>query len=341
MSLDIRLLAQEHFLLFALSFIALQLLLTVVWQGRIKWLQASSHIYYAGIFLAVVVSILAFFQLSLPLALGLLVATMLIVILGRYDEISPLTPATQFMWQVIIAAVVIVCGWNIIQITHLGGEGVISLAWFTVGPWLMPASLITLVWLLFLMNAINWLDGVDGLAGSVVVVAFATLAGISLLPATQDNLTLSLSLIGLGSVVAFLLWNWSPARMYLGTSGSWFLGLYLGLVALIGGGKIATTVLVLAIPLIDVLLVILQRVFNKQFPWRGDRTWHLHFHLLNAGVSPRFIVVLAIIISSLAGLAAVTLQTVQKVSVFLLIAAVLATGVGLLLHHKWRSSKKV
>ena len=174
------------------------------------------------------------------------------------------------------------------------------------------------------MNSINWLDGIDGLAGSVGTVAFVTLAAVSLLPSTQDSTTLSLAVIGVGSLGAFTLWNWPPARVYLGTSGSWFLGLYLGLVAIVGGGKIATALLVLAIPALDALAVFVQRLFSGRPPWQGDQQRHLHHRLRAAGLSDTAITLLAITISAVFGTAAVLLQTRHKLMVLLAIGIALS-----------------
>jgi UDP-N-acetylmuramyl pentapeptide phosphotransferase/UDP-N-acetylglucosamine-1-phosphate transferase len=178
----------------------------------------------------------------------------------------------------------------------------------------------TVAWLILLMNAMNWIDGSDGLAGGVGFIALASLALISLLPQTQDPITFSLAVIGAGSIAGFLIWNAPPARVYLGTVGSWWLGLYIGLVAIIGGGKVATALLVLALPVIDASWVIVQRALARQSLWRGD-TRHLHHRLLAAGYSPRIVFSGALTLSGALGLAAVTLQTQHK-----LIALVIAGG---------------
>jgi len=173
------------------------------------------------------------------------------------------------------------------------------------------------------MNAINWLDGVDGLAPSVSLVALLSLALLTLLPSVQDANTLSLALIGAGGTLGLLLWNFPPAKIWLGTSGSWWLGLYLGLVAVMTGGKIVTTLLVLAIPVLDFIFVTGQRIMAGRPPWQGDTTRHLHFRLLAGGYTDRQIVFIAIIASTLLGWAAITLQTYQKMIAFLLAAIML------------------
>jgi UDP-N-acetylmuramyl pentapeptide phosphotransferase/UDP-N-acetylglucosamine-1-phosphate transferase len=176
------------------------------------------------------------------------------------------------------------------------------------------------------MNTLNWLDGTDGLAGATAAVAFGTLALVSLLPSTQDSRTLAVASIGGATSMAFLIWNWPPARFQLGTSGVWFLGLYLGLAAIVGGGKIATTLLVLAWPAADAASVIVQRLAEGKAPWRGDRTRHLHYRLRAAGFSDRSIVLLATLVSAVCGLGAVLLQTSHKVLLLGGIAACLSAA---------------
>jgi len=166
---------------------------------------------------------------------------------------------------------------------------------------------------LLLINAMNWLDGVDGLASGVGVVALFTLAAVSLLPSTQDSMTLSLALVGAGATLGFLVWNWSPARVYLGTTGSWFIGLYIGMVAIVGGGKIVTTLLVLAIPVIDLGSVTVQRLLAGSAPWRGDTVRHLHHRLLAKGWSPQLISAAAMSLTAILGVIAIGWQTKYKV----------------------------
>lgn len=232
------------------------------------------------------------------LAWGLLTAAVIIAIVGALDEQYHLTPGQQLLGQFLAVAALVGAGWAIPYVTNPFGAGVLLLG--------SGAGLAALIWLLGLINAVNWLDGVDGLAGGVGLVTFGALAVISILPGTTDPITLRLALIGLGGMAVFLLWNWPPATVYLGTTGSWWLGAYIGLVAIIGRGKIITTLLVLAWPIIDVGLVIGQRLWAGQAPWRGDRR-HLHHRLLALGFSARHITILAMLVSAVLAGAVISL----------------------------------
>jgi UDP-GlcNAc:undecaprenyl-phosphate GlcNAc-1-phosphate transferase len=224
-----------------------------------------------------------------------------------------LSPRAQLFWQVVITSIVVLWGWRIAYISQPFSSGIIRLDTIALGPLVLPGSILTILWLLLLMNAINWLDGVDGLATAVSIIALMTLALLTLLPSIQDSRTLTIALLGSGAAIGFLIWNFPPARVFLGTSGSWFLGLYIGLVAILTGGKIVTTLLVLAIPVVDLFFVIIQRLLTGQPPWQGDKNNHLHHRLLNVGLSPRTIVIFASVLSLLLAYGALTLQTRQKI----------------------------
>jgi len=281
-------------------------------------------VYYVGALLIGVVSLISFLIIDDPrLKIGLLAASFLTLFIGILDENNQIKPGIQFVWQLVIATIAVSWGWTIPYVSNISGTGIIDLSNYQLGAFLLPGGLLAIAWLLLLMNAINWLDGVDGLAPGVSTIALITLAAITLLPQIQDQQTLSLALLGAGAVAGLLLWNFPPARVYLGTSGSWFLGLFIGLAAILSGGKIVTTLLVLAIPVVDFVLVAIQRVVSGQAPWHGDTVRHLHHRLLARGLSPRAITAGGIAVSALLGIIAITLQTQQKVITFIIAAAML------------------
>lgn len=281
----------------------------------------KKQIYFGGSVLIMVSVLVAFFYaLTFKLWLGIALCALLTILVGVADEQYSLRPGTQLFWQLVIAVLAVSFGWTIRYVSHPLADGVIQLDQISVGSFVLPGSLLAIVWLLLLMNAMNWLDGVDGLAAGVGVLALVTLGLISLLPEVQDAHTLSLAAIGGGSLLAFFFWNVPPARVYLGTSGSWFLGWYIGLVAMAGGGKIATTLLVLSWPVIDLVIVAVGRVLAGQAPWRGDTTHHLHYRLRATGISDKWIIALAVSISAGLGILAVALQTQHKILVLTIIA---------------------
>lgn len=291
-----------------------------------------------GALLAAVTSLIAAFTIeNSALQAGLLLATSIIILIGWLDERLKLSALQQLLWQIVIAALVVSFGWTIPHVTNPFGGGVLLLP---VSHLFSLGNLLAIAWLVFLINALNWFDGSDGLFGSVAGAALLALAGISLLPATQDQLTLSLSLLGLGSLIAFLLWNWPPAKVYLGTTGSWFFGLFIGITAITGGGKIATTALVLALPLIDFFLVAFHRVLSHTAPWQADTERHWHYRLLSSGLTPTQIATLAGGVSLLFAIAAVALQTEAKLWLLAVIAIILSITAASLLTTRARSRVK-
>lgn len=271
-------------------------------------------VYYAGWIIACVIAVASVWMLrSWTLSIGLVVATALILRAGRMDEIKKKSALWQLIVQAGIAGVVVIAGWTIPHITNIFHAGVWELGALVGGA-------LAFVWVIACMNAINFLDGTDGLAPAVGSVAFLALAGISLLPVTQDSVTFGLSIIGFSAMISFFFWNAPPAKIYLGTTGSWFLGLYIALTAMIGGGKIVTTLIVLAIPILDALFVIAHRIYMKKSPWHGDAVSHLHHRLARAGVSKWNIVILVSIITSILGYISVAMPTRFKILAFIIVA---------------------
>lgn len=274
---------------------------------------------YAGTVLALFIVLLSLFIFEdFVLRLGLGLATVLIFVVGRADETKPLSAGAQVFWQLVVAMILAISGWAIPYVSNPLGPGI----WY-LGALAFPT---TIIWIILMMNAMNWLDGLDGLASSVSFVAFLTLAGVSLLPATQDIMTLGLSLIAAGALLGFFLHNAPPARVYLGTTGSWFVGMFLALTALVGGGKVATATLVLALPVLDSGFVIIQRLMKRQRPWIGDKN-HLHHRLLTAGFSVWQIIFMATALTAALGVIAVSAQTIHKLWALAAVALFLAVTI--------------
>ncbi|MEX1112587.1 MAG: MraY family glycosyltransferase [Candidatus Andersenbacteria bacterium] len=283
--------------------------------------QKAGKIPAIGTVLAVVVAVAAFWVVDDPrLQYGLGLAAIIAIIAGKADEVGKLTVGGQLFWQLLIAAVLVLAGWTIPYITNPFDAGIIDLSWQQVGAVLIPGSILAFIWIVFFVNAINWIDGVDGLAASVLSIAFITLIVVSLLPQTQDSTTLALAVIGLGAIAAFFIWNYPPAKVYLGTTGAWFMGMYAALVAMHGGGKIVTTALVLALPAIDALFVISKRLLSGQRPWQGDRVSHIHHRLLAFGFSPRSIILMATIFSVILAAAGIAAATSTKIILLIVIS---------------------
>jgi UDP-GlcNAc:undecaprenyl-phosphate GlcNAc-1-phosphate transferase len=226
---------------------------------------------------------------------GLLIGGAFIFLFGLYDDRREQGPLAQLFAQILAAAIAIsfIIFIEFVNNPFTGERTPTFPMWLTV--------LVTLFWLLGMMNTMNWLDGLDGLAGGVTLIASAMVflnATLRLDPPQTSLAPLPLALIG--ATLGFLVYNLRPGYVFMGSSGSYFLGYTLGALAIIGGAKIATVLLVMAIPVLDVAWQIISRVRRGRSPFRGDRG-HLFFRLVDRGVSARRIVIAYYLICLLFG----------------------------------------
>ena len=173
----------------------------------------------------------------------------------------------------------------------------------SIGEIFVWADLFAVIWIVGMINVVNWLDGLDGLAAGVSGIAALSLFFLSLTPIVNQPAVALISIILAGSVVGFLLFNFSPARIFMGDAGSMFLGYSLAVFAMISGGKITTAFLVLGFPILDGLWVILRRIYSGVSPWTSDRK-HLHHRLLDLGLTQRQVVLILYLLTIVFGMAA-------------------------------------
>lgn len=248
---------------------------------------------------------------------GLLVGGTLSVLLGLLDDRWELPAGLQLVGQALIAGSAIPF---LIFIEYVNNP-------LTGRPLYFPTLLVwglTLLWLVGMMNTVNWLDGVDGLAAGVVAIVAAVLfvhAGYRLNPPQHSVALLPAALAG--ACLGFLPWNWPPARLFMGSSGALFLGYTLGALAIVGGAKVATVVMAMALPIADVAWLIAYRWRRGRSPAQGGRD-HLHFRLLDAGWSPRRVVGTYYAFAAAAGgIALVIPSALYKALALVLLAALL------------------
>src|SRR5437773_3927267 len=198
--------------------------------------------------------------------------------LGLWDDLRPIGAKRKLLGQVLIASIVCCFGIGIMSfkipfsgpIIPLGGWGV----------------LITVVWLVAMTNLINLIDGVDGLAGGISLMLMALLAYVGYQNGNFELLASGMA----GALLGFLWFNFPPARIYLGDGGAYFLGFQIGLLALLSSHKgtvaaaLVAPLFVLALPIVDMLLVIMRRGLRGLPLFRPDRQ-HIHHRLLAMGFS--------------------------------------------------------
>jgi UDP-GlcNAc:undecaprenyl-phosphate GlcNAc-1-phosphate transferase len=174
------------------------------------------------------------------------------------------------------------------------------------------SDLLTLVWVVGMMNIINFVDGVDGLAGGVSFIATIAIFLLSISIAVNQPAMASLTIILAGAILGFLFWNFPPAKIFMGDSGSMFLGFMLGVLPLISGGKLATVFLVLGFPIVDGLYVVITRLLRGKNPITAPDKTHLHHRFLRAGYSPRQAVLFLYAIAVLFAWVALQSTTMMK-----------------------------
>jgi UDP-GlcNAc:undecaprenyl-phosphate GlcNAc-1-phosphate transferase len=220
----------------------------------------------------------------------LAIASIVLVAVMIVDDIRGIDPLPKLVCQIAVACIVVLPyafdrSWGIvINQLNLPIQGTVTLG---VG----VTILASLFWIVGMMNTINLIDGLDGLAASLTLVACTILfLHTYFWPRDDPQFTISLIPAALaGTVSGFLIFNWHPAKIIMGDAGAYFLGLALAVAAIIGGAKIATALLALGLPILDVAWVAINRMIQGGSPVRADRG-HLHHRLLDLGWSQQRIV---------------------------------------------------
>ena len=216
------------------------------------------------------------------LLFGVILGTLVLFIGGVLDDYFDLPPWAQFSIQFVGVGVAM---WREVFIERfrnpITGKEVIVDFWLLI-------LVLTLIWIVGMINTINWLDGLDGLAVGVGTIASLLFAwhSYSLKQYTVAAFPLALA----GALIGFLIFNFVPAKIFLGSAGAYLLGYQLATLSIISPAKIATALLVLAVPIIDVAWRIIDRLRQGRSPFQGDRG-HLHHILYDRGLPMRSIVV--------------------------------------------------
>lgn len=219
--------------------------------------------------------------------IALLAGSLLCIAVGFGDDRFELGPLPQYALQ-FVAALIAIAG--LIFIKHVNnpfGDGLLfgpdGFPWWIVWP-------LTVFWFMGMMNTVNWLDGLSGLVSGVTAILCAVLAIHMLFRAQPPQESVAILPIALlGASLGFLPFNFAPARVFLGSSGAYFLGFALAVLGIIGGARLATVLLVLGLPVLDVAWLIFSRWRRGVSPSQGGRD-HLHFRLLDLGLQERTIV---------------------------------------------------
>jgi len=241
--------------------------------------------------------------------LGIWVGGAIISLVMLADDLFGLSPRTKLTTQILVALIVIASGVGIDTLSNPFGQAIdlnsVYLPIFkfqgVVYHFSLWSDLLTLIWLVGMMNVINFIDGIDGLASGISGIAAITIFILSLTVFVNQPAVALASIILAGAAFGFLPLNFSPAKIFMGDSGSMFLGLILGILPLISGGKLATAFLVLGFPIVDGLVVTAIRIIQKKNPLKTPDRNHIHHRFLAAGFSVRQSVMMLYLIAILFG----------------------------------------
>ena len=266
------------------------------------------------------------FGFSVKILTTLLVPACLVFLLGLYDDVRGLGPYVKFSVQGVAATILWLGGFRILDLPVLFGSRQF--------PWFIGLAL-TIVWVLGITNAFNLIDGLDGLAAGSAM--FSTLVVFVVALLSQSSLVALMTVALTGAILGFLRFNFNPATIFLGDSGSLFIGFLLSALALEGAQK-APTVIAVAIPVVsfglpilETSLSVLRRLIGGRPVFTADRE-HIHHKLLQLGLSHREVVIVLYAVSALFGLLSLFLLWPTGSSLGLVLA-VLGTGIWLGVQH--------
>ena len=267
-------------------------------------------------------SILIFGQLDETM-LCVLLGAAIIVALGIFDDVLALGAKLKFVVQ-IVASAIPVCIGNL-QIGLFTNLNPLSDTPFVhLGILAVP---VTIIWIVGITNAVNLIDGLDGLAVGVSSIAAITMLAVALL---TGNMPIAITMAALaGACIGFMPYNLNPAKIFMGDTGSTFLGYMLATVSIMGLFKFyavisfAVPFLILGLPIFDTANAIIRRVAAGRSPMSPDRG-HVHHKLIDMGFNQKQAVAILYAISATLGLTAVVLTSSGEVKAIVLLLAVLA-----------------
>lgn len=273
---------------------------------------------------------------------GITLAGTYIIILGVLDDKLDLSPKKRFWALLGPAALIIGSGIGIDSLSNPFGASFVLdehyITLFTLNgiPYKLTflSDLFTVVWLMGMMFTTKLLDGLDGLVSGIGVIGAIVIFFVSLREDLLQYDTALLAIILAGACAGFLIFNFNPAKIFLGEGGSIFIGFMLGVLSIIAGSKIATALLIMGIPILDVVWVIIRRLWTGKKLTEADRR-HLHHRFLDAGFSQRQTVLMFYVITMIFGASAIFLQTSYKfIALIILGAFMVLMGAWLVIRYK-------
>lgn len=237
---------------------------------------------------------------------SILIGSFIIIITGIIDDINPIKAKYKLIGQVLASLIVVVYGGILLKDVSFFG------IYIDFGIWSYP---ITILFILGCINCMNLIDGLDGLAGGISSIFFLTI-GIIAVVKGQFMLATVLTFIMLGSTVGFLFHNFNPAKIFMGDSGSMFLGLMIAVITLLGFKSVMMSAImiplfILVVPILDTTFAIIRRKLKGESISTPDKC-HIHHQLLRRNFSQRTTVLIIYFITALFSTASIIWILVDK-----------------------------
>jgi len=277
-----------------------------------------------AIFLGFLISVLIFAQIGKEMQ-GILIGAVIIVILGIVDDVKSLPAKLKLAVQLIAAFIAVSHG---VMIEVINNPNIFSEnPYWVLGIWSWP---ITVIWIVAITNSVNLIDGLDGLADGVSTIGALTMLILALILGEGDIALICGALVG--ACVGFMPYNMNPAKIFMGDTGSTFLGFVLGTLSVQGLFKYYAVIsfvvpfIILGLPILDTTVAFTRRILRGQSPMTADRS-HIHHKLIDMGLNQKQAVATLYIVSGVLGLSAVLLATTGGAKAVLFILALVLCAI--------------
>jgi UDP-GlcNAc:undecaprenyl-phosphate GlcNAc-1-phosphate transferase len=256
---------------------------------------------------------------------GILIAGFIVVLVGILDDKYDLNPYFRLITNFLAAGIIVAFGVGITWVTNpFGGqiwldEVIIRFSFPDVLPFglfagphsiILLADIFAFVWIVWVMNALNWSSGLDGQLPGIAAIGLIALGVAASRYLTADPNQLAIAILAFtaaGAFIGFLPWSFYPQRIMPGYGGATLAGLILASISILAGAKLATTFLLLIVPLVDAVWAIIRRLVKRRSPVWGDKE-HLHHQLLSLGWSKKQVVVIYYLLAAVFAYLALTLD---------------------------------
>ncbi len=275
--------------------------------------------------------------------ISILIGGFVIILTGIVDDINSIPARYKFLCQIIAALVVVVYGKLYFNDLTILGLTLTFPTWINM--------ILSVFFIVAIVNAINLIDGLDGLSSGISSIYFLTIAILGFILNSLGGLDVILSLIMLGSTLGFLFHNFPPAKIFIGDTGSMFLGFMIAVIALLGYKVTTITsiiipLLILFIPIFDTLLAIIRRVLKHESIGHPDKE-HFHHQLLRMTSSPTKTVLLIYLINSIFSVISIlyvlgdNIQAISMYVIMMIFFLYLVLKTNILFEHKKKHDEKV